>query len=104
MPEAESQLSERDEALEPEVVRVLRFELTELGLGPDYPATALSAPMFHVAHARDPPAGRQVYLADALSEQDVDIEQAGDGPALTLDSMSEGVRGCRSWACGPSVG
>ncbi len=60
MPEAESQPSERDEALEPEVVGVLRFELSGLGLGPDYPATALSAPMFHVVHARDPQPGQQV--------------------------------------------
>ncbi len=58
MPEAESQPSERDEALEPEVVGVLRFELS--GLGPDYPATALSAPMFHVVHARDPQPDHQV--------------------------------------------
>ncbi len=65
MPEAESQLSGRDEALEPEVVSGLRCELG--GLGPDYPATALFAPMFHVAHARDPQPGPQVYLADALT-------------------------------------
>lgn len=43
MPDAESPLSERDEAVEPEVVGVLRFELSGLALGPDYPATAVSA-------------------------------------------------------------
>lgn len=42
MPDAESQLK-RDEALEPEVVGVVRFELSGLALGPDYPATAISA-------------------------------------------------------------
>jgi len=51
------------------------------------------APMFHVVHARDPQAGRQVYLADALTEQDVDVEQAGDGPALRCDRTSKEVRG-----------
>ncbi len=51
MPEAESQLSGRDEALEPEVVGVLRFEVSGLALGPDYPATALSAEIGRVAIA-----------------------------------------------------
>jgi len=51
VPEAESQLSERDEALEPEVFGVLRFELSGLALGPDYPATAVSAEIGRVAIA-----------------------------------------------------
>jgi len=34
-----------------------------------------------------------VYLADALTQQDVDIEQAGDSPALRFDSASEEVTG-----------
>jgi len=46
------------------------------------------APMFHVVHARDPQAGQQVYLADSLTQQDVDIEQARDSPALRFDSAS----------------
>lgn len=44
--------------------------------------------MFHVVHARDPQAGQQVYLADSLTQQDVDIEQARDSPALRFDSAS----------------
>ncbi len=52
MPDAESQLSKRDEALdEPEVVGVVRFELSGLALGPDYPATAISAEIGRVAIA-----------------------------------------------------
>ncbi len=51
------------------------------------------APMFHVVHARDPQAGQQVYLVDAVTQQDVDIEQAGDSPALRLDSASQEGRG-----------
>lgn len=51
------------------------------------------APMFHVVHARDPQVGRQVYLADALTQQDVDTEQAADRPELRLDSTSQEVRG-----------
>lgn len=51
MPDAESQRSERDEAVEPEVVGVLRFELSGLALGPDYPATAISAEIGRVAIA-----------------------------------------------------
>ncbi len=51
MPDAESPLSERDEAVEPEVVGVLRFVLSGLALGPDYPATAISAEIGRVAIA-----------------------------------------------------
>jgi len=51
MPDAESQLSRRDEALEPEVVGVVRFELSGLALGPDYPANAISAELGRVAIA-----------------------------------------------------
>ncbi len=51
MPDAESQPSERDETLEPEVAGVLRFELSGLALGPDYPATAISAEIGRVAIA-----------------------------------------------------
>ncbi|GIG63928.1 metallophosphoesterase [Phytomonospora endophytica] len=32
------------------------------------------SPMFHTIHARDPEAGRQVYLVDAMSGEDVDRE------------------------------
>jgi len=51
MPDAESQPSERDETLEPEVAGVLRFELSGLALGPDYPVTAISAEIGRVAIA-----------------------------------------------------
>ncbi len=51
MPDAESSLGKRDEAVEPEVVGVLRFELSGLALGTDYPATAISAEIGRVAIA-----------------------------------------------------
>jgi len=34
-----------------------------------------------------------VYLVDAVTQQEVDVEQAGDSPALRFDSASEGVTG-----------
>ena len=36
------------------------------------------SPTFHVLHARDPDAGAQVYLVDALSGVDVDAERSDD--------------------------
>ena len=52
MPDAESQLSEPDdEPIGPEVVGVLRFELSGFALGPDYPATTISAEIGRVAIA-----------------------------------------------------
>lgn len=47
------------------------------------------APMFHVVHARDPHVGAQVYLVDALSQQDVYDERAGDrsGPSGTSEDV-----------------
>lgn len=51
MPDAESQRNESDVAVEPEVAGVLRFEFSGLALGPDYPATAISAEIGRVAIA-----------------------------------------------------
>lgn len=52
MSNAESQLSQPDaEPNRPEVVDVLRLELTGLNLGPDYPATTISAEIGRVAIA-----------------------------------------------------
>lgn len=51
MPDAESPLSKHNAAVEPEVVGVLRFELSGLALGTDYPATAISAEIGRVAIA-----------------------------------------------------
>jgi len=52
VPDAESQLNQPDdEPIKPEVVGVLRFELSGLALGPDYPATAISAEIGRVAIA-----------------------------------------------------
>lgn len=39
------------------------------------------SPMFHVIHARDPEAGQQVYLVDAMSREDVDHEPASPASA-----------------------
>jgi hypothetical protein len=52
VPDTESQLSQADdEPNKPEVVGVLHFELSSLVLGPDYPATAISAEIGRVAIA-----------------------------------------------------
>jgi len=52
VPDVESQLNQPDdEPSKPEVVGVLRFELSGLALGPDYPATAISAEIGRVAIA-----------------------------------------------------
>lgn len=54
----------------PAVVRAVRgaaATVVDLG-GP-------SSPVFHLLHARDPHAGQQVYLADAITWQDVTTEE-----------------------------